>query len=166
MILLGWYKRGILLKEQKEPVWRDAGCRIRKLAFRWRQYQSPVGNCTQADMLFQPVSRMQPGLPALSTQHIRGTRPYLMWRGWHHLESWEEIQPMINSSSDNTMEILALCLPLQTSLLNSGLLHATGLCNKAVNHLQWMTWKWKQVVVRLERVDPEKWLGSLCGCLC
>ena len=50
---------------------------------------SLLANCILADMWFQPVSRMQPGWPALSAQHITGNRPHLMWHGWHRLESCE-----------------------------------------------------------------------------
>lgn len=40
---------------------------------------------------------------------------------------------MINSSSENTMRIGSLCLPPQTSLLNSGCIPGVtlGRCNKA-----------------------------------
>lgn len=82
-------------------------------------------NCIQADMWLQPVSRMQPGWLALSAQHIRGNWPYLMWHGWHCLESCEESLPMINSSSENTMRFSSPCLPLQMSVLNPGCLPST-----------------------------------------
>lgn len=110
------YRRGILLL----AVRGDAGCGT-------RTHEGGISQ-TQADTLLQPVSRTQPGWPAPSTQRITGTGPYRMRRAWHHLESCEEIQPMINSSSDNTMRTLAPCLPLQPPRLNSGLFA----CHEAV----------------------------------
>lgn len=112
-------------------------------------------------MWFQPVSRTQPGCPALSVPHIRGNQLHLMWRGWRRLESCKETLQMINSSSKNTTRISSLCLPLQTSLLNSGRL--SGMTQGRVirlNHRQWMMLMWKWVEARLRSANPEKWLST------
>lgn len=113
-------------------TWGDAGNRIRKHTFLDEGSISLLANCIQADMWFQPVSRMQPGWPALSAQHIRGNRPYLMWHGWHHLESCEETLPMINSSSENMERVGSVFTPADVSpKLRTTPWHDTGPCKKA-----------------------------------
>lgn len=86
-------------------TWGDASHRIRKRVFLDEGRIGLLASCTQPDKWLQPVSRVQPGQPAFSTQHIGATRLYLMWHTWHHLESCKETLPMINSSSDTTIKI-------------------------------------------------------------